>query len=445
MIDPEMSDDTNHPDEEIRDIQSFRELELEMNAVSTLKDGLPILKSVLKASGVDYGRIEDTFGEADIDELQQMTNEFVTLPDRFNDQFASEGWIFYDTMEIEMTKEAVEKAEAGNMEAAEEALVEHYDTETVGKHLNWMKEADAFKPRIELAQKALEDYAEERYHACIPVVLSIMDGMVVDAHWEARNQPTGMFFGNPDLQAWDSMTAHINGLERLKRVLNERRVDLEKDDIRNPFRHGIIHGRDLGYDNKVVAAKTWAALFAVREWVVKAERDELDEPDEEEGPTLTEKLKELRETEQRLREWNPREASVGAGIPAQGESDEYKEGTPEHALVEFLEWWMDRNWGYMTNYLRDTDGMVDVELVKEQFSLTELQSFKVIAVDDRPAAADVTVKLEYDRFGQEETGTARIRLVRSDEKGKSVVRGHGEADWVMYNWMPLLSPQEESN
>lgn len=410
-----MADDN---DEEIRDIKSFRELESEMNAVSTLKDAFPILKPALKAVGVEVDRIEDMFEEANIDELQQTTNELVTLPDRFNDQFASEGWIFYDMMDFEMTKEAVDKAEAGKMESAEEALVEYYDTETVEKHLNWMKEADAFKPRIELAQKALEDYAEERYHACIPVVLSIMDGMVIDAHWEARNQPTGMFYGDPDLQAWDSMTAHINGLERLKRVLKENRDDLETEDIRNPFRHGIIHGRDLGYDNKVVAAKTWAALFAAREWVVKAERGELDEPDEEEEATLTEKLKQLRVTERRLREWESRESSVGAEIPAQGKSDEYKEETPEHSLVEFLEWWMDCNWGYMTNYLRDTDGTIDVELVKEQFSLTELQSFRITAVDDRPAAADVTVKLEYERFGQEETGTARVRLVRSDEMGK---------------------------
>lgn len=441
----EMTGDNSNHDGEIRDIKSFRELESEMNAVSNLKDALPVLKPALKAIGADVDRIGDSFEEEDINALQQATNEIMTLPDRFNDQFASEGWIFYDMMEFETTKEAVEKAEAGNMEAAEATLVEYYDMGTIEKHLNWMKEADAFMPRIGLAQKALEDYAEERYHASIPVVFSIMDGMVVDAHWEARNQPTGMFFGDPDLRAWDSMTAHINGLERLKPVLNETRIDLETDDIKNPFRHGIVHGRDLGYDNKIVAAKTWAALFAVREWVVKAEKDELDKPDEEEEPSLLEKIEKNQKTKQYLREWESREVSVGAEIPVQGTSDEYEKGTPEQALVQFLEWWMDCNWGYMTNYLRDTDGMADVELIKQQFSTTELQSFSLIEVDDKPAAADVTVKLEYERFGQEETGTAKVRLVRSDEEGEAVIRGHGEADWVMHNWMPLLSPQVDSD
>lgn len=429
----------------IRDIESFRELESEMDAISSLKDALPILKPVLRAIGVDVEDIENTFEEMNIDRIEQLAEEIMTLPDRFNDHFASEGWIFYDMMEFETTKEAVEKAEAGDMEAAEETLVEYYDTRTVEKHLNWMKEVDAFMPRIELAQKALADYAEERYHASVPVVFSIMDGMVVDAHWEAHNQPTGLFFGDPDLRAWDSMTAHINGLERLKSILNETRTDLKTDDIRKPFRHGIIHGRDLGYDNKTVAAKTWAALFAVREWVVKAENDELDKPDEEEDLSLLEKLQKLQRSKQQLNDWNSRNVSVGAEIPAQGTPDEYEEGTPEHTLVNFLEWWKDCNWGYMSNHLRDTDGLADVKLVKNQFSASELRSFRIIEIDDKPAAADIIVELEYNRFGQTKTGIAKIRLVHSDEEGETIVRGHRDADWFMYNWMPLLSPRTDSN
>jgi len=42
-----------------------------------------------------------------------------------------------------------------------------------------------------------------------------------------------------------------------------------------------MHGMDLGYDNKIVAAKTWAALFAAREWALKAEQGLLEEQPEE--------------------------------------------------------------------------------------------------------------------------------------------------------------------
>lgn len=39
-----------------------------------------------------------------------------------------------------------------------------------------------------------------------------------------------------------------------------------------PYRHGIMHGMDLGYDNKIVAAKTWATLFSLRDWAIKVEK-----------------------------------------------------------------------------------------------------------------------------------------------------------------------------
>lgn len=33
------------------------------------------------------------------------------------------------------------------------------------------------------------------------------------------------------------------------------------EDLTLPLRHGILHGRDLGYSNQMVAAKCWAVGF----------------------------------------------------------------------------------------------------------------------------------------------------------------------------------------
>lgn len=49
-----------------------------------------------------------------------------------------------------------------------------------------MKGIRAFHPRVGLAQKALIDYEEERYHACVPVVLSLLDGLVNDLQEKRR-------------------------------------------------------------------------------------------------------------------------------------------------------------------------------------------------------------------------------------------------------------------
>ena len=48
-------------------------------------------------------------------------------------------------------------------------------------------------PRWHLAQKALIDYREARYHACVPVVLALLDGIVNEAHEKGRGLKLGFF------------------------------------------------------------------------------------------------------------------------------------------------------------------------------------------------------------------------------------------------------------
>ena len=66
----------------------------------------------------------------------------------------------------------------------------------------------------------------------------------------------------------------------MKRIFNTGRYSTVTDNITIPYKNGILHGMDLGYDNKTVAAKSWAALFAAREWAMKAEQGLLEEQPE---------------------------------------------------------------------------------------------------------------------------------------------------------------------
>jgi hypothetical protein len=52
-------------------------------------------------------------------------------------------------------------------------------------------------------------------------------------------------------------------------VMSETRNTTTTDPIRIPFRHGILHGTDLGYNNKIVAAKAFAALLAVGDYAAQ--------------------------------------------------------------------------------------------------------------------------------------------------------------------------------
>ena len=112
---------------------------------------------------------------AKVEELGRSVEELASIPDRFNDFFADRGWIIHELMNLEVAKAAIKKAESEDISDAEVDLVNYYDARTVEWYINRMKSVDAFLPRWQLAQKALIDYREARYHACVPVVLALLD------------------------------------------------------------------------------------------------------------------------------------------------------------------------------------------------------------------------------------------------------------------------------
>ena len=109
--------------------------------------------------------------------LREQTH-ILYLPDRFNAHFAEKGWISYDSFDIDMMREAVELADTGQVEEAESRLVEYYTDQKLYWSLLRMRGVDTFRPREDLARLVKEDYLAGRYHACVPVLLMLIDGLV---------------------------------------------------------------------------------------------------------------------------------------------------------------------------------------------------------------------------------------------------------------------------
>lgn len=70
------------------------------------------------------------------------------------------------------------------------------------------------------------------------------------------------------MTAWDSIAAHETGLQTIASLFSESRNKTNDEVITLPYRNGILHGRELAFDNKLVAAKVWATLFAIKDWSV---------------------------------------------------------------------------------------------------------------------------------------------------------------------------------
>lgn len=425
---------------QIRDIAKFKKMREEMKGFRMIKNILPFASPFLKIFGVNTQQMKDAFAEFDM--LEKHFLELSEFPDKFNDTFSSRGWILFDFLNLEIAKEALEISKT-DIEAAEQFLIDYYTPENVGFLLRTMHGIRAFRPRMELAELALIDYKEKRYHACIPVILALMDGLVNELN---KAQNLSMSADDSDLRAWDSITAHEKGLNALKEVLFKARKITRTEEISIPYRHGILHGMDLGYANKTVAAKTWAALFAVRDWAAKVEAKELTAPPLKPETGWGELFQQIKEHsdwkksfEQQLENWKPRNIKVGKDIPKNGEIEDFVEGTPERKLVEFLVYWQKKNYGRMGNCvwlsLQESEKKM-AGRTRQVYSSHFLKNFELLEIiDEAPSITEIRVLLNYETNGESVENEVKFRLIINDGLDKkTLMRGMTNATWGIGNW-----------
>lgn len=191
----------------------------------------------------------------------QNQSSILTLPDQFNELFSKDGWICYGALSQSILEESVRLGLDNKIEEAKLLLIDSIDENSIDLMLRKCGTREHFKLRIELLKLLKLDYLEERYHACIPLLLALIDGIANDisAH-------VGFFAGKSDLELFDSITAHETGLPFLKIIMNSSRTTTTTKKISIPYRNGILHGRDLNFSNKEVASKCWWTLACLMEW-----------------------------------------------------------------------------------------------------------------------------------------------------------------------------------
>jgi len=425
--------------QQIQDIPSFIKARSDAKNLMTLKDAMLVLRGPMKLIGADSDQIDNAL--KDTERLMASMEEITVLPDRFNDHFAPHGWIIYEEMNLQAAKTALEKADSGDLEGAEAYLVEYYNSETVQQKLRRMNDIENFRPRMTLAQKALTDYREGRYHACVPVVLALMDGMVNELYLIAKGKRQGLSAEGVNLEAWNSVSAHSKGLGQLVPLLMKGRNKTVMQQIDMPYRHGIMHGMDLGYDNKIVAAKTWATLFSLRDWAIKVEKG-ASEASSPEKPLnmadLVHQIQKNQEDQHFLQKWKPRDIKPGRDIPVSGEPEDYEAGSPENILAEFLGYWQDGNYGFMAKKSLTSigsKGLANPRDLNLAYSKRILKAFEFEAVRDQAAAITViTTKLSYEEYGHEVGRSFEFRLINLDSQGNAQVRGQPDSSWFVLNW-----------
>lgn len=211
-----------------------------------LSDSLPVARALRRlANLVLKTGLGGEKAKRVVESVDQLLSQADTLnlPDRFNAAFSDRGWIATSSPSVDVMRAALKSHEAGDADAAEAIILDWtLMPDTINLFaITRSKSFNAAQDRWHQLREALALTQEERYWSAVPLILIASDGFASDA------LGTSPFEKNADLSLFDSMVAHPTGLPAMIAQLTKG-VRKSSDNLLSlPLRHGILHGRSLGY------------------------------------------------------------------------------------------------------------------------------------------------------------------------------------------------------
>lgn len=196
-------------------------------------------------------------------EIEEQIERLTRVVDDFYERLGSRNWIFHDLLSVDKVEHLL--AETTDAESAEERLIELYrDPKSTKLWLMRLRALDGLRQRLHQIERAREHYDAGQFDSCVLQLIAAMDGFVNDFEPGERK---GLHSRHADdMVAWDSVVGHHMGLTHAMATFTKtikKRVDEEVFEV---YRHGIMHGSVVKFDNVIVATKAWNLLFAVADW-----------------------------------------------------------------------------------------------------------------------------------------------------------------------------------
>jgi len=315
----------------------------------------------------------------------------------FNSIFSDRGWITYDSISVDLMKQAITTFDSEGIDKAEELILEYYKPENLKQMLVRLKASPELINRYKFIKYAFKDYTEGRYYSVVPLLSMIIDGSV--------NDVVGIGFHSDKikLDVWDAITCANEGIDKVSDIFRKGRYKTNKEIIDLPYRNGILHGIDLGYDNYKVAAKCWHFLFIIRDWILsKKSEDTRKARFEEENripafEELAEKLDSIEVIKSAQKEWQSREITEEY-INSLNLEKSANKTLPEGVAIEFLNLWIKRNYGFMAKLYSKhfhPDAKKKIIEVREDFEHYPIDSFKILnIVDESPGISEINIEVK---------------------------------------------------
>lgn len=190
-------------------------------------------------------------------------------------RFASRGWALSSKSQMSAYVTAAEVAHGGDETGADLLLAESYEglmRYTEHQVINLVRPDDElvalYAQRGRLVGRAAAHHAAGSYDASVPIYLAQVDGLTCDATSDPNLRGGKTFFRHSasDLDAVEdrSFAGIARSLATVRRATSRHFASTEASG--DLGRHGIAHGRELGYDTRINSAKAYALLLAVMDW-----------------------------------------------------------------------------------------------------------------------------------------------------------------------------------
>ena len=345
-------------------------------------------------------------------------SDLLHLPDRFNDTFSEDGWIATNSMSVDIMRKAIELHEAGREQDAKETILAWFQEDTISLFaIQRAKKFNKSTNRWDQLQEAMKLTLEERYWSAVPLILIACDGFASDV------LGTSPFEKEADLTVFDSIVGHPTSLPRLISKVTKGVRKSSDDELNLPLRHGILHGKSLGYANRIVCMKAWLLMIALVDWAHdKADEDKRIQEQESASTTslseIASDLKKLDRDKYIMEAFEPR-------ISKGPFTDSLDESSPEYAFVNFLKGWRSRNYGMMAersvNFSKQSIGKLAGQLRRDT-ELVKLLDFEVHEVRQTTVArADALVFVKAKTLTRIVEGEFALMALRHSVDGEIVI------------------------
>ena len=359
--------------------------------------------------------------------IERELERLARVVDDFYDRLGARNWIFHDQLSLDKIETIL--AETSDPGTAETRLIELYrDNETIKWWIMRLRAQDGLRERFHQIERAKEHYDANQFNSCVLQLIAVMDGFVNDFEPDVRK---GLASRDPDdMTAWDSVVGHHMGLTHAMSTFRKtikKRVDEEVFEV---YRHGIVHGSVVHFDNIIVATKAWNMLFSVTDWAKATHKAAAPRRPEPSWSDLWSTIKRQAAYKAYEKGFVPRTITPSDA--------EFANNEVVQRATDFLDAWQHRRWGLVAAFtppmlLGSTPEGQAARFAKDVFEEHDLSTWKITTVTYDQASS---VEIRAIATLNDDMTELRFRMVLWTADGNVGMPGDDGASWRLAVWAP---------